>query len=152
MQNADKKTFLHINLKAIKKNYKIIRNVVKKKCIVAATVKANAYGLGVDKVSSALIKSGCKYFFVATTNEAIQLRKVDKLITIFILNGLITKDISLIRKYNLVPVINNLDQLKKIEKFQHAKNIKINIALHFDTGMSRLGFDSNETKIKAPPP
>ena len=86
MINVDKNTFLDINLKAINKNYKIIKQIVGRKCIIAATVKANAYGLGADQVVDSLIKKGCKNFFVATTNEAINLRKLNKKIFIFILN------------------------------------------------------------------
>tara|TARA_A100001388_G_scaffold273403_1_gene255242 strand:+ start:276 stop:1379 length:1104 start_codon:yes stop_codon:yes gene_type:complete len=146
MNNVDKNTFLNINLKSISGNYKIIENKVGKNCIVAATVKANAYGLGVKKIVPSLTRIGCKFFFVATTNEAIQLRKINKKIKIFILNGLITKELNLIHKYNLIPVINSLSQLKKIEHYQKQKKITLNISLHFDTGMSRLGFDKNETK------
>ena len=82
-----------------------------------------------------LNKSGCKFFFVATTDEAIQLRKINKKICIFILNGLVAEEIDLIRN-DLTPVINNLVQLKRIEKFQDKMKLKLNIALHFDTGMS----------------
>ena len=146
MHNVDKNTLLNINLKSINKNYKIIQNKIGKKCLVAATVKANAYGLGVEKVVPNLEKIGCKNFFVATTNEAIQLRKLNKKINIFILNGLVSDELQLIHKYNLIPVINNLMQLKKIEKFQKSIDLSLYIALHFDTGMSRLGFDQNETK------
>ena len=64
---------------------------------------------------------------------------------IFILNGLVVKNIKLIRKYNLIPVVNNLEQLEKIENFQIKYKIKIKIAIHFDTGMSRLGLDNQET-------
>jgi len=39
MINVDKNTFLDINLKAINKNYKIIKQIVGRKCIIAATVK-----------------------------------------------------------------------------------------------------------------
>ncbi len=147
MQNVDNKTFLDINLGSIRKNYKIIKKKIGKKCLIAATVKADAYGLGVEKVVPSLLSTGCKFFFVATTNEAIQLRKINKEIKIFILNGLITNDLSCIHKYKLIPVINNLAQLKKIENYQRRKNIKLEIALHFDTGMSRLGFDKNESKL-----
>ncbi len=145
MENADKKTTLSINLSSINSNYKIIKKIVGKKCIVAATVKANAYGLGVDKIVPSLIKNGCKYFFVATTSEAVELRRLDKSIHIFILNGLITENINLIYKYNLIPVINSISQLKIFEKFQNDKGLRLSIAVHFDTGMSRLGFDENET-------
>ncbi len=145
MKNIDKNTFLDIDLKAIGKNYKIIKKRVNNNCVVAATVKADAYGLGVEMVVPKIIKSGCRYFFVATTNEAIELRNISKKISIFILNGLVTNEINKIQKYNLIPVINNLEQLAKIEKYQTLKKINLNIALHFDTGMSRLGLDKYET-------
>ena len=147
MQNVDKNTFLDINLKSISKNYQIIKKKLDKKCIIAATVKANAYGLGVNLIVPRLISEGCKFFFVATTNEAIELRNLNKKIHIIILNGLITNDLNLIHKHKLIPVINNLDQLEKIERFQKRKNIKLKIVLHFDTGMSRLGFDQRETNF-----
>ena len=127
MINVDKNTFLDINLKAINKNYNIIKQNVGRKCIIAATVKANAYGLGADQVVTSLMKKGCKYFFVATTNEAIHLRKLNKKIFIFILNGLVTNELKYIRKFNLIPVINNLAQLKKIEKYQKENNCFLNI-------------------------
>ena len=146
MKTEDQNTFLDINLRAIKKNYKIIKNKIGKHCTAAATVKANAYGLGIRKVIPSLVDSGCKNFFVATTDEAIELRKINKKIKIFILNGLILKNIKLIKKYNLIPIINNLSQLRRIEYFQNKNNTNIKIALHFDTGMSRLGLDESETK------
>ena len=49
------------------------------------------------KVIPSLVDSGCKNFFVATTDEAIELRKINKKIKIFILNGLILKNIKLIK-------------------------------------------------------
>ena len=145
MLNVDSNTFLRIDLKAIYNNYKIAKKKVNKKCLVASTVKANAYGLGIKKVAPKLIKAGCNFFFVATTTEAIELRKLNSKISIFVLNGLVAKDSKLIKKYNLIPVINNLIQLKRIEKFQKEISKSVDIALHFDTGMSRLGLDKSET-------
>tara|TARA_Y200000002_G_C22626241_1_gene640395 strand:- start:58 stop:1155 length:1098 start_codon:yes stop_codon:yes gene_type:complete len=145
MQNVDQKTFLDIDLNSLSDNYKKIRKKVHKKCIVAATVKSDAYGLGVDKVVPKLINSKCKYFFVASTTEAIEIRKINKRIEIFILNGLSINKLNIIKKYKLIPVINNLEQLRKIELYQKQFNLKLKIAIHFDTGMSRLGLDKIET-------
>ena len=63
MENVDKNTYLDINLNSVCKNYNIIKKVGEK-CIVAATVKANAYGLGVDKIVPALLKVNCKFFLL----------------------------------------------------------------------------------------
>ena len=47
------------------------------------------------------------------------------------------------KKYNLIPVINNLSQLNN---FINLKKLspQIRSILHIDTGMNRLGLDSNE--------
>ena len=72
MKNVDQNTFLDIDLKSLGDNYSKIKKKVHRNCIVAATVKSNAYGLGVKKVLPTLIKSKCKHFFVASTDEAIE--------------------------------------------------------------------------------
>ena len=64
MNSVDNNVFLNINLKSINKNYRIIQQKIGKKCIIAATVKANAYGLGVDKIVPSLIKAGCMFFLL----------------------------------------------------------------------------------------
>tara|TARA_Y200000002_G_scaffold380144_1_gene390969 strand:- start:15 stop:1115 length:1101 start_codon:yes stop_codon:yes gene_type:complete len=145
MLNIDQKTFLDINLKSISRNYIKIKKKVHKDCIVAATVKANAYGLGVNKVLPTLVRSKCKHFFVASTDEGMEIRKINKKVEVFILNGLVLDNLGIINKYKLIPVINDLKQLRKVESYQSKFNKKIKIAIHFDTGMSRLGLDKNET-------
>ena len=125
---------------------KKIKKKVSKNCIVAATVKADAYGLGIKAVAKSLIKSKCKIFFVATLTEAVELRNINNKISIYVLNGL-NNDVAIFHKHNIIPVINNLEQLKKAELFSAQKKLRLKIALHFDTGMSRLGLDEEETKI-----
>ena len=145
MKNVDQNTFLDIDLKSLGDNYLKIKKKVNRNCIVAATVKSNAYGLGVKKVLPVLIRSKCKHFFVASTDEAVEIRKINKKVEVYILNGLVLDNLNIISKYKLIPVINNLKQLKKIERYQSKFNKKLKIAIHFDTGMSRLGLDKNET-------
>ena len=123
-------------------------------CIVAATVKSNAYGLGVKKVVPALIRSKCKHFFVASTDEAVEIRKINKKVEVYILNGLVLDNLNIISKYKLIPVINNLKQLKKIERYKTKINKRLKITRNLDTGMSRIGLHKKQTtnilfKIKA---
>ena len=88
IKNFDQNTFLDVKITSIVKNYKKIQNKVSKNCEVAATVKANAYGLGIMPIAKSLIKSKCNVFFVATLTEGIELRKINKRISIYVLNGL----------------------------------------------------------------
>lgn len=137
---------LDINLKNLKSNYLKIKDTVSKYTQVAATVKADGYGLGSAEVVKSLIKEKCKIFFVATLDEAIILRKKYKKIQIQVLNGLQFERIKEYDKYNIIPIINSLTQLSKIEDYSRKVKRK-EITIHFDTGMSRLGLDKKETEI-----
>tara|TARA_X000000368_G_scaffold331433_1_gene268561 strand:- start:1971 stop:3080 length:1110 start_codon:yes stop_codon:yes gene_type:complete len=136
---------LEINLKNLRFNYSRIKKRVSKKTIVAATVKADGYGMGSHEVVKSLIKEKCNIFFVATLDEAISLRKKFKQIQIQVLNGFHNERVKDYDKYNIIPIINSLQQLRAIEDYSK-KIKKINISIHFDTGISRLGLDKHETE------
>ena len=59
---------LEVSLKNLKYNYKKLSNIANKS-ICAATIKADAYGMGALKVFEILYKINCRHFFVATTEE-----------------------------------------------------------------------------------
>ncbi len=146
MNMIDQNTTLEIDLKSINHNYRKIKKKVSKNCVVAATVKANAYGLGVKKVSQSLIKEKCRDFFVATLMEGVELRSYNKSVNIYILNGLDSGKCSIYKKYKLIPVLNSIKQIREYESYQSKIKESMYAIIHFDTGMSRLGLDENETK------
>ena len=88
IKNTDQNTFLDIKIGSVIKNYKKIKNKVSKNCNVAATVKADAYGLGIKPIAKSLIANKCMTFFVATLTEGIKIREINKKIYIYVLNGL----------------------------------------------------------------
>lgn len=139
-----------INLNAIRDNYKIIKKKIGKNCKIASVLKANAYGLGVDKIAKVLDELGCEIYFVATLLEGIELRRVSKKSKILVLNGpsnFNSKTYKYFKKENLIPVINSLSDLKSWIRIEsNYKNLRIPIALHFDTGMNRLGIPEFESK------
>lgn len=78
---------LYVNLQAVQKNYLTLQQKsFPAKC--AATIKANAYGLGVNSILNSLYEVGCRDFFTATLGEAIYLRKIKEDINIYIFHGL----------------------------------------------------------------
>lgn len=141
-----------INLDYLKHNYKVIKKTLKNKTRIAAVLKANAYGLGIEKIATTLEKSGCELYFVATLKEGIELRKLLKKSKILVLNGsqVHTKKIfQEFTKYKLIPVINSYNDLNLWVDLLKKNNHKSSIALHFDTGMNRLGIPYSDLgKIK----
>ena len=130
---------LVIDLEALRDNYRKIVGFVHP-ATVSAVVKANAYGLGVQKVAEQLFSIGCKSFFVANLEEAIELRKILPNSEIHILNGLYEGWGELLLEYNLKPVLNNFQQMDLWLKTAKLVDKPLPADIHIDTGMSRLGF------------
>lgn len=130
---------LTIDLTALRSNWCYLNGRVGDGCTCAAVVKANAYGLGAAEAGRALFEAGARVFFVAFPEEGIELRAELPLAEIFILNGLFHGREQLYRDYNLKPVLGSFDEVADWSAFAQAENQELGAALHFDTGMHRLG-------------
>ncbi len=143
--NFSSRPVLRINLKAIKANYKAIQSLVGKTTHVAAAVKADAYGLGAERVGRTLYGAGCRNFFVATAGEGKILRgSIGDNASIYVLNGPAPRDLTLYFGSNLKPVINSLVQARIWAEAASAAKHPPYSAIHIDTGINRLGFPMDE--------
>ncbi|MEL0587382.1 MAG: alanine racemase [Candidatus Thiodiazotropha sp. (ex. Lucinoma kazani)] len=135
---------LSIDLDAICDNWQLLKSRLNgAEC--AAVVKANAYGLGADRVAPALFQTGCRHFFVAHLNEAIELRpKLGPDATLYVLHGITPGAELEYITHNLVPVLNSLTQVRSWSKLAQQLNRQLTAILQFDTGMARLGLENNE--------
>jgi len=104
---------LEIDLAAICANWQLLaRRAAPALC--AAVVKANAYGLGAVAVSRALAAAGCPMFFVATLDEAIQLRQALRAgPEIAVLNGPMPGTSDEFTGHSLIPVLNTPAQIEE---------------------------------------
>ena len=101
----------------------------------AGVVKADAYGLGAAEVAQALAKAGCDTFFVAYAEEGAKVRKaVGPGPAIFVLNGPTRADIEAYRFHDLTAVLSS-----EAHVAIRGEAPGLPCALHFDTGMNRLG-------------
>jgi alanine racemase len=122
---------LRIDLDALARNYRMLRERAKPgEC--AAVVKANAYGLGVERVARRLLREGCRRFFVATFAEAKELRAVAPDAEIGVFEGALPSTADALAELEVRPVLNTLEQIELWRGKGRA-------LLHLDTGMNRLG-------------
>lgn len=131
--------YLTIDMAALTRNYKRLAAAVAPSK-AAAVVKANAYGLGADRLAPKLYAHGCRHFFVAQFVEALRLRPllpVDA--AVFVLNGLQPGNEFACARDGIVPVINSLEQWRQWGSTAKTLGRTLSAALQFDTGMSRLG-------------
>jgi alanine racemase len=110
----------------------------------AAVVKADAYGCGLEPVAIALAAAGCETFFVAHLSEARRLRAVLPNAVIYVLNGIAPGSAHLFAEVNARPVIGNLGELAEWDAYRAVHGWSGGAALHFDTGINRLGLGPEE--------
>ena len=138
-------SLLTIDLAAIGENYSKLQALANgAEC--AAVVKADAYGLGAARVAPFLAGLGCRTFCVATPGEGIVLRKILSDARIFILDGLFAGTGGIFAEHNLCPVLGSLKMIERWSAFCALRGQMYPAALHFDTGMNRLGLGADETK------
>ena len=131
---------LSVDLDAIAANYLwFAQRAAPAAC--AACVKADAYGLGLAPVARTLWDTGCREFFVATAGEGTALRQLLPRALIYVLNGFLPGEQSLLRDANLTPVLNAPAQVAAFEAQFPAGTPA---ALQLDTGMTRLGLDTRD--------
>lgn len=107
---------------------------------IMAIIKANAYGHGDEEILKFCINYGINKFGVATVEEAIKIRKIDKNIEILILGPIEKSDFKLMENENISFPITSFDEIKYIKE----NKINANIHFAFDTGMGRIGFNEND--------
>jgi alanine racemase len=112
---------------------------------VAGVAKGNAYGLGLTPVAFAMASAGVTRFFVTDVFEGAALRALLPNVTIHLTNGLPHGAAPAARAAGLSPCIGSLAELEAWTVEAEAAGRPLPAALHFDTGINRLGFDGDET-------
>jgi alanine racemase len=129
---------LEINLENLVFNLKQVKKRVKRSVI--AVVKADAYGHGAVEVAQSLTDAGADLLAVAFISEALQLRDAGIHSSILVLfDNELSEDIL---KYNLIPMINSLQYAVELSRFAEKSNKAIEAHLNIDTGMGRMGINS----------
>lgn len=138
------KTEVIYNLSAVKHNLSVFKNQLQASTKILAMVKAQSYGVGLEKIASFLEKIGISYLGVAYSDEGVELRKSGIKIPILVMNPE-EEGFEACIKYNLEPAIYSLNQLDDLISTlisMEKSNFPIHIKL--DTGMRRLGFERHE--------
>ncbi|MGN1121487.1 MAG: alanine racemase [Eubacteriales bacterium] len=138
-----KKTRAYVDLEAIAGNYR--HAAAQTGVPVIAVVKANAYGHGAAAVARRLMDEGCRFFAVATVDEALELRESGVTGRILVLGYVlddcleqaVAKDISL--------AIDSACHLQKL--LDVAAGRAVNVHIKLDTGMNRTGFAVKDSAL-----
>ncbi|MEO0973118.1 MAG: alanine racemase, partial [Pseudomonadota bacterium] len=102
--------WVDVDLSALAANYDtLVRLVAPAAC--AATVKADAYGLGLEAVTNVLWERGCRTFFVANLAEAMALRRLQPTADVLVFNGVVTHEVQTMVNERIWPRVQSVKPL-----------------------------------------
>ena len=134
------RTNLRIDLEAIRHNFSVYRSLTDAKIIVM--VKASAYGGGSLPIARAVAGAGADYLAVAYTDEGKELRRGGVTLPIMVLNPE-PEEFAELATYTLEPVVGSR------KSYELARKHQLGVHVEIDTGMARLGFDTQEVALLA---
>jgi alanine racemase len=137
------RTWIEVDIKALKHNLQVFRSLLKPQCLLMAVVKSNAYGHGLVGFSQVADKLGVNYFGVDSAIEGITLRKNGIEKPILVLGYTLSEMIERAVANNISLSISSFSALNTLIKLKLKKPVKIHIKV--DTGMHRQGFLLNES-------
>ncbi len=132
---------LTIDLDALAANYKALDAMSGADVETAATVKADGYGLGAEKVARTLAQAGARRFFVAVAEEGAAIRQaLGPGPAIHVYSGHMPGDTDMIADLGLIPMLNSIEQMTR--HFEALPGHPFGVQL--DSGMNRLGMEPAE--------
>ena len=135
---------LTIDLGALVANYRLLA-ARSAPAEAGVTIKADAYGLGMDRVAPVLWDAGARSFFVAIASEGVALKRLLPKATVYLLHGVTPASVEAVRDAGLVP---SLGSPLAVKLWREAGNGQP-CALHVDTAMNRLGLTLDEASALA---
>lgn len=140
---AEARGVLFIDLAQISANWKALSDhVAPAHC--AAVVKADAYGLGAERVIPALAAAGCRVLFVATLAEARQARALAPDTVVYVLDGVPAGTAPACADAEVWPILSSAPEVAEWAAETGRRGTRLPCGLHIDTGLNRLGLSAAE--------
>lgn len=140
MNSYFRRTWIEVNLDALRHNYETIKALLNPGCEIIAVVKADAYGHGVENVVKEYTSIGCTYFAVSNLEEAMQVRSANEECSVLILGYTPPEYASTLALNNISQSVFDMSYAKRLSECSVKAGVQVNIHVKVDTGMSRLGF------------
>ncbi len=145
MSSTPRTGVLTVDLAAVQANWRTVKARLTGGADAGAVIKADAYGLGADRVGPALYRAGCREFFVATLAEARAARRyLPESAVIRVFGGVAAGDEAEFLRLRLQPVLFTLPDMRRWAAHCRAVGTVAPSALKLDTGMNRLGLSAEE--------
>ena len=143
MKKFLKRAWAEIDLDALEHNFNEIKKLSKGKEILAV-VKANAYGHDDKAVCLKLQELGVKYFGVSNLWEGEKLRQHGIKGTILSFGYTYEAYFDELLEYDITQTAGSVQYAKELSDYALSKGVKLPVHIKINTGMTRVGIDSEE--------
>ena len=143
MQNA-RPNWAEVSLGALRRNYRVLRQLVGKQVEICAVVKADAYGHGARECARTLEAEGARWLGLTSTSEGLDLRQAGIQGRIFLMTGFWQGDEEDVVRGQLTPAIWQPWHIERLQQAAGKLPDKFSVHLKVDTGMGRLGAGVDE--------
>ena len=143
MKKFLKRAWAEIDLDALEHNFNEIKKLSKGKEILAV-VKANAYGHDDKAVCLKLQELGVKYFGVSNLWEGEKLRQHGISGTILSFGYTDEDYFDELLEYDITQTAGSVQYAKELSDYALSKGVKLPVHIKINTGMTRVGIDSEE--------
>ena len=136
-----------IDLDALKFNIRQMQ-ALKPGMKTLVVIKADAYGHGAAEIARR-IDSMSDYYGVATVDEAVELRNAGIKKPILIIGYTASDDFEKLLDYDITQAVYDVNECKKLSDLALARGVRAKVHIKADTGMSRIGFQTDAEGISA---
>ncbi len=143
MKKFLKRAWAEIDIDALIHNYNCIKELAGNKEVLAV-VKANAYGHDDKSVCNALQDVGVKYFSVSNLWEAEHLRR-NGITGVILTFGYTDEDyFDELLEYDITQTVGSVEYATALSDYAVSKGVKMPVHIKVNTGMTRVGVDTEE--------
>ena len=140
---------IRLDRDALDDNLDLIKRLASPYGAVCGVVKANAYGLGADRIVPRMVASNIDMLAVYSLAEATELAEVSSTVPLLVLMPVHELDrgsatLSLLARDRLHLVVHDLDHIASLEREAAMFGVVLRLHLELDTGMGRGGCNTSE--------
>jgi alanine racemase len=139
--NPPRRCWAEIDFGSFATNLAELKQRVSPEVHLAAVIKADAYGHGLQSVAVAL-KDQADLFAVANVTEAEEIRRAGVEIPIMILGPAISEELPMIVRERFIPTISTAEEGRRLAELVTGSPLDVHFVI--DTGMGRIGLWSAE--------
>jgi len=135
-------SWTEINLNALRDNIAAVRKEISPNCQILLPLKANAYGHGLEAIAKAAYEFGVDWLGLATLREALEIKAYVPEARILLLGPTDPDDVKALYVHKITPIIVDLQNALEMNDAARRLRVPIPVHLKIDTGMGRIGFNS----------